>query len=143
VAITEEAKMGRRSLAISVILALLGSNALVMKVKAAEQERTLDGGAPVVVQEPLIGEVTRFPPGAEGTEAAGEPAGGHRVGNWLRKYKLACWSHHNSPGCGNLKAECTFIFGSCRAFYGEGCQPPPPRTASGPGTQAGNKCGCP
>src|SRR5262249_27551296 len=33
---------------------------------------------------------------------------------WLRKYRLCCWSSHDSPGCGSFKAECTFIFGSCR-----------------------------
>src|SRR5262249_14357845 len=39
-----------------------------------------------------------------------------------------CWASHNSIGCGSFKSECTFLFGSCRAFYAEPClkAPPPP-----------------
>jgi len=32
-----------------------------------------------------------------------------------------CVSHHNSVGCGSLKADCVFIFGGCHLFYGEPC----------------------
>ena len=39
-----------------------------------------------------------------------------------------CWASHNGYSCSSAQAECTFIFGSCRAFYGEPCLkgPPPP-----------------
>jgi hypothetical protein len=46
----------------------------------------------------------------------------------LHAVNLCCWSHHNHVGCGSLKAECGFIFGSCRTFFGETClkgAPPP------------------
>jgi hypothetical protein len=49
---------------------------------------------------------------------------------WLRQHFMskgvACWTSHNSPGCGSLKADCTFIFGSCRQFFGEPCFGGPP-----------------
>jgi hypothetical protein len=46
------------------------------------------------------------------------------VCTWLRG--LGCWSHHNCHCCGNLRSEYTFIFGSCKAFYGEPCLKAPP-----------------
>jgi len=61
-----------------------------------------------------------------------------------RKHKWCCYADVNSVGCGSLKAECTFIFGSCRKFYGEPCYPKPARRSAndiyGSG-QAG--CNCP
>jgi hypothetical protein len=45
---------------------------------------------------------------------------------------LGCWAHHNMFGCGSLKSECTFIFGSCRAFYGQLCLKEPPPDALAP-----------
>jgi hypothetical protein len=44
---------------------------------------------------------------------------------------IGCWAHHNMFGCGSFHSECTFIFGSCRAFYGQQClkQPPPDELA--------------
>ena len=64
--------------------------------------------------------------------------------NAPRKHKWCCFATINSVGCGSLKSECTFIFGSCRQFYGEPCYPKPSRSSAnggyGPG-QAG--CNCP
>jgi hypothetical protein len=51
----------------------------------------------------------------------------------LRKLDACCWSHLNYVGCGNCKSECTFIFGSCHAFYGEPCRKGPPPFAVPPG----------
>jgi hypothetical protein len=34
----------------------------------------------------------------------------------------SCWTHHNDLGCGSFKADCAFIFGSCRTFFGEPCR---------------------
>ena len=39
---------------------------------------------------------------------------------------LACWSSFNGYTCGSLRAECDFIFGSCRTFFGEPCLKGPP-----------------
>jgi hypothetical protein len=47
------------------------------------------------------------------------------VGDWFRRQGSCCWSHHDNLDCGSLKSELTFIFGSCRAFYGERCAPRP------------------
>jgi hypothetical protein len=45
----------------------------------------------------------------------------------MQRSGFCCWSTHNSVGCGNLHSDLTFIFGSCRQFFGEACvQPPPP-----------------
>lgn len=73
---------------------------------------------------------------------------------WLVKDVPAyCWADHNSVGCGNLKSEFHFIFGSCRTFYGETCfrgPPPQPIPAGywyGPGYPYGPEpqggCRCP
>ena len=58
-----------------------------------------------------------------------DPARPHPI---LRLFHLepgtGCWASHNGYSCSSAKSECTFIFGSCRAFYGEPCiqGPPPP-----------------
>ena len=38
-----------------------------------------------------------------------------------KEEKCGCWSHHNEFTCGSLKSECTFLFGSCRSFFGDPC----------------------
>ena len=52
----------------------------------------------------------------------------------------SCWTHHNDVGCSSFKAECAFIFGSCRTFFGEPCRrgPPPLPIPLGDGAQAGH-----
>jgi hypothetical protein len=58
----------------------------------------------------------------------------------LNNYGIGCWATHNTVGCTSLRAELTFIFGSCRAFFGEPCfqgPPPPPY----PGWVPPNSCG--
>jgi hypothetical protein len=80
------------------------------------------------------------------------PAQGWPVLTWIYdRSPLCCWTTHNSPGCGSLKAECVFIFGSCRAFYGEPCikRPPPPPFPTGynygygyGAGQGSGGCGC-
>ena len=37
-----------------------------------------------------------------------------------------CWASHNGNGCGNFRSDATFIFGGCRAFYGQACLKGPP-----------------
>jgi hypothetical protein len=50
--------------------------------------------------------------------------------SWLRRvgnhFGLCCWTTHNQPGCGSLRAETVFFFGSCHAYFGEPCLVPPP-----------------
>ncbi len=45
---------------------------------------------------------------------------------WLNHCGVGCWTSHNSPGCGSLHSTLTFVFGSCRSFFGEPCLAPPP-----------------
>jgi len=55
-----------------------------------------------------------------------EPTGFfHRLYN--RCANNQCQTHHNDFGCGSGKADCVFIFGSCRAFWGDPCYKGPPR----------------
>jgi hypothetical protein len=41
---------------------------------------------------------------------------------------VLAWADHNDFGAGSLLSECTFVFGSCRMYYGEPIRkaPPPP-----------------
>jgi hypothetical protein len=50
------------------------------------------------------------------------------IHDWWRDYPKGCWSHHNACMCGSFHSELTFIFGSCRDFFGEPCLSGPPRT---------------
>jgi hypothetical protein len=43
------------------------------------------------------------------------------VADFVRKFGICCWSHHNCSSCGSLVSETRFVFGSCRAFFGEPC----------------------
>lgn len=52
--------------------------------------------------------------------------GNRPILNTLQRLGVGCWSHISSVGCSSLGSELTFIFGSCRAFYGEPCQHGPP-----------------
>jgi hypothetical protein len=54
------------------------------------------------------------------------------VRDWLGN--LGCWTHHNRFGCGSLHSEWTFIFGSCRAFFGDPCRKGPPPSPLPPGS---------
>jgi hypothetical protein len=45
----------------------------------------------------------------------------HLVSNAVKQHPCYCVAHHNSVGCGSFKAECAYIFGGCRLFYGEPC----------------------
>jgi len=49
------------------------------------------------------------------------------------RHGLGCWTTHYTLGCGSLKSECKFLFGSCRTFYGEPCLAPPPPGERPPG----------
>jgi hypothetical protein len=47
------------------------------------------------------------------------------VATWARE-RWGCFAHHTMDGCGSPHSECTFIFGSCRAFFGQPCLKTPP-----------------
>jgi hypothetical protein len=83
-------------------------------------------------------------------EAAPPPEPGRHwtvLGWWHNHRPLCCWASHNGFSCTSLHAECTFIFGSCRAFYSEPCLKGPPPSPLPPGAEqppgAGTaSCGC-
>lgn len=90
------------------------------------------------------GLVRADPPDVPGPMALGEaPAEVSPRRRPLRDWvaNLGCWSHHNRFGCGSFRSEMTFIFGSCRAFFGDPCRkgPPPSPLPSGPGSDG---CTC-
>ncbi len=97
--------------------------------------------APVASPEPWAvieyGAAGEPPPAAA---PAPEPPGfAHKgpVRDWvhdcLHKHGVGCWSHHNMYTCSSWKSECTFVFGSCREFFGEPCLPGPPQPPMPPG----------
>src|SRR5262249_19506121 len=43
---------------------------------------------------------------------------------WIRR-PAGCYTHHNRFSCGSWGSELRFLFGSCRAFFGEPCLKPP------------------
>jgi hypothetical protein len=55
------------------------------------------------------------------------PITGHALHGWpFYRQRYGCWAGMNGYGCSSLKSECRFLFGSCRAFYGEPCLKVPP-----------------
>lgn len=55
----------------------------------------------------------------------GTPTGRQRHQVWSQP-PTGCWTHHNLWGCGTLRSELRFVFGSCRAFFGSCCEKEPP-----------------
>jgi hypothetical protein len=61
------------------------------------------------------------------------PHRSHPVRDAFESYlPLGCWTHHNAFGCGSFHSDATFIFGSCRAFFGQQCLKEPPPDALAP-----------
>jgi hypothetical protein len=80
---------------------------------------------PAVTPPTQVGPPSYVPPQYPYLEP--EPGKFRPIRNCLQRLGVGCWSHHTYPTCGSLRAELTFIFGSCRAFFGEACQHGPPR----------------
>ena len=66
-----------------------------------------------------------------------------------------CWASHNGYSCSSFQSESTFLWGSCRQFFGEPClkgPPPPPWSpesrfppgapGAAPGAGPGRGCNC-
>jgi hypothetical protein len=47
----------------------------------------------------------------------------HRLHGLLNQHGMACQSNARWGACGNFHYDCAFIFGSCRSFFGERCDP--------------------
>jgi hypothetical protein len=54
--------------------------------------------------------------------AAGAAEGG-RLNAWLHRQGYCCGSHLDWYGCGGIRSQCLFVWGSCRTFFGEPCLP--------------------
>jgi hypothetical protein len=52
----------------------------------------------------------------------------HHVCNWVLNQPCNCYATHDAVGCDSLGGQLLWVFGSCRAWYGEPCAktPPPP-----------------
>jgi hypothetical protein len=70
--------------------------------------------APTAPEEDLMEQLGLHPTGPDRKRF-------HPISNAIHQHPCYCVGHHNSLGCGSLKADCVFIFGSCRLFYGEPC----------------------
>jgi hypothetical protein len=55
----------------------------------------------------------------------------------LNRHGYACGQHLDWYGCGGWHAQNTFVFGSCRTFFGEPCLPNQSRGQSGAAGAAG------
>ncbi len=126
----------------------------------AQAVRVVPEAAPtpeVVYESAPAGEVVGPAMEMPGPDHDGAPGHFPRLRHHFMSKGVACWTSHNSPGCGSLKADCTFVFGSCRQFFGEPCfGGPPPSPAEyyyrmqaawrgAPGSFAGPPaagCGC-
>jgi hypothetical protein len=66
-----------------------------------------------------------------------------RVRTFLNKHGLGCAGNHEWFGCGSCRSYTTFMFGSCRTFFGEPCFPKEPRQRVGVLGSARDGCaGC-
>lgn len=45
------------------------------------------------------------------------------LGHCLNGCGMGCYADRDTPGCGSLRQEFLFVFGSCRYFFSEGCFP--------------------
>ena len=137
--------MGRLfSFSLFALLLSSGTASNIARAQAPISAPTPPRDAVIVSEGPVIG-------GPEPLAAFGWSAGQvlpentghrkHRLGAWLRDHPWYCWASINSVGCGSLKSECDFVFGSCRRFFGEPCLkgPPPPVP---PWYGVDGRCGC-
>lgn len=104
------------------------SAALPMPTQAAFPNTTTT----VIVNEPAA---------EQGTTSTEKPRK-RPIRDWCRNHPCHCWSNINHVGCGGIQAECTFIFGSCRKFFGEPCLRQAPEAIPGL-NQAPSGCSCP
>jgi hypothetical protein len=112
-------------------LVVLAFGVLVGTISAQEGEsggpygpRPPEGGIPVTGRDYVVSLTSSNRPG---TFAGAELAGPRQpIRDCLRSLNFCCWSHHDCVGCSSAKAECAFIFGSCRTYFSEPCWKGPP-----------------
>ena len=86
---------------------------------------------------------TELPPGLPAVDSS--PS--HRpLRDWIHHHRpLGCWSSFNGYSCSSLSSPSSFIFGSCRTFYGDPCLKGAPPSALPPwaGPESGYRTGTP
>lgn len=71
---------------------------------------------------------------AEAGDSARRQSFCERIREKWSNHPFHCYTTHHELGCGSLRSEKVFIFGSCREFFGEPCYPrPAPGTPVPPG----------
>ncbi|MGL4550765.1 MAG: hypothetical protein ACRC33_06225 [Gemmataceae bacterium] len=89
------------------------------------------GAARAQGPNPPYGEFPRVHPGQTELPPGHPPVDNAPVARPLRDYRtrgrpLGCWASFNGYTCSSLPSTWTFVFGSCRDFYGEPCLKGPP-----------------
>ena len=118
-------------LGLSLIIALVWSGSL----KAQTTVRTIvvadpalapadSVEAPIIVESPVIVDEA---PARRGIRLGEWPWLNRRAAKQekLNSHGYCCDSHIDNYGCQNWRTQWLFMFGSCRQFFGEGCEPAP------------------
>jgi hypothetical protein len=79
---------------------------------------------PAVTPPTFVGPPSYTPPQYPPLEA--DPENPRPIRTCLQRFGVGCWAHLNNTTCGSLRSELEFVFGSCRAFFGESCKHGPP-----------------
>ena len=82
---------------------------------------------------PAVVDPEWFAGGAGPGAGPGPGCGGRSCGNLLRRFGIHCWSDPTLPICTNGRSQLVFIFGSCKAFFGEPCLAQKPLVPVPPG----------
>jgi hypothetical protein len=83
---------------------------------------------------PVLPEQTATPASIVVTDIAEPaPATNRPLQRVLNSHGMACASDFNRLGCGNFCSEFKFVFGSCRTFFGQTCEPSQPHFGQGNG----------
>lgn len=80
---------------------------------------------------PAAGTGGNVAPGGQGCRSCSGKGGLCR--RVLNHFGIGCWAHHDQYGCSSFMSECRFVFGSCRAYFGQRCSPDPPPVPTPPG----------
>ena len=112
--------MHRMSFARAIVVMVLGWGVGSGYVRA--------GGSDLYPRTPPA--ATELPPGHPPVDSSPSQ---RPLRDWIHHHRpLCCWSSFNGYGCSSLSSTSSFIFGSCRTFYGEPCLKGAPPSALPP-----------
>jgi hypothetical protein len=101
---------------------------------------------PVTVTKPGAAAAVGTSPYATYAPVTQQPASSSWFHAHLNREGHHCASNVGYYGCGSCRADCIFVFGSCRAFFGEPCFPEgglgQRGQASGYNADGRGSCGC-